>query len=106
METAQKLRALDASCRIVFVTTSPDFAVDSYDVNAAFYLLKPVTMERVSKALERCHLSAAEAEVSALSSSPAGENENWLQTYYRVSGSHFGKIGAVGVYTKSELNEH
>lgn len=31
METAQKLRALDASCRIVFVTTSPDFAVDSYD---------------------------------------------------------------------------
>lgn len=64
METAQKLRTLDASCRIVFVTTSPDFAVDSYDVNAAFYLLKPVTMERVSKALERCHLSAAEAEVS------------------------------------------
>ena len=66
METAQKLHALDASCRIVFVTTSPDFAVDSYDVNAAFYLLKPVTMERVSKALERCHLSAAEAEVSVL----------------------------------------
>ena len=65
-KTAQKLRALDASCRIVFVTTSPDFAVDSYDVNAAFYLLKPVTMERVSKALERCHLSAAEAEVSVL----------------------------------------
>lgn len=52
METARKIRALDASCRIVFVTTSPDFAVDSYDVNAAFYLLKPVTMERVSKALE------------------------------------------------------
>lgn len=48
METAQKLRALDASCRIVFVTTSPDFAVDSYDVNAAFYLLKPVTMEHFS----------------------------------------------------------
>ena len=66
IETARKLRALDASCRIVFVTTSPDFAVDSYDVNAAFYLLKPVTMERISKALERCHLSAAEAEVSVL----------------------------------------
>lgn len=30
---------------------------------------------------------AAEAELSAKSSSPAGENENWLQTYYRVMGT-------------------
>ena len=37
---------------------------------------------------------------------PAGENENWLQTYYRVMGTHGGKIGAGGGYTKSELNEH
>lgn len=49
---------------------------------------------------------AAEAELSAKSSSPAGENENWLQTYYRVMGTHGGKIGAGGGYTKSELNEH
>lgn len=49
---------------------------------------------------------AAEAELSAKSASPAGENENWLQTYYRVMGTHGGKIGAGGGYTKSELNEH
>ena len=38
--------------------------------------------------------------------SSAGENENWLQTYYRVMGTHGGKIGAGGGYTKAELNEH
>ena len=53
---------------------------------------------------------AAEAELSAKSSSPAGENENWLQTYYRVMGTHGGKIGAeVGAeraYVRGEHHDH
>ena len=32
METARKIRLWDTSCHIIFVTTSSDFAVDSYEV--------------------------------------------------------------------------
>ncbi|MCS3348269.1 MACPF domain-containing protein [Parabacteroides distasonis] len=58
---------------------------------------------------------AAEAELSAKSASPAGENENWLQTYYRVMGTHGGKIGAGGrlyevgaerAYVRGEHHDH
>ena len=32
MQTASKIRLWDTSCHIIFVTTSSDFAVDSYEV--------------------------------------------------------------------------
>ena len=66
METAKKIRLFDASCHIIFVTTSSDFAVDSYEVEAAFYLIKPATEERVTKALDRCNLQVTMEEPSIL----------------------------------------
>ena len=42
METARKIRENDINIPIVFLTASPDFALESYDVNAFGYLLKPV----------------------------------------------------------------
>ena len=42
METAKRIRQTDHDCRIIFITTSPEFAVESYNVNASFYLLKPI----------------------------------------------------------------
>lgn len=66
METARKIRLLDTSCHIIFVTTSSDFAVDSYEVEAAFYLIKPATEERVTKALDRCNLQVTVDEASIL----------------------------------------
>ena len=41
METARKIRLWDTSCHIIFVTTLSDFAVDSYEVKATYYLIKP-----------------------------------------------------------------
>ncbi len=42
METAKRIRQTDHDCRIIFITISPEFAVESYNVNASFYLLKPI----------------------------------------------------------------
>ena len=64
METARKIRLWDISCHIIFVTTSSDFAVDSYEVKAAYYLIKPTTEEQVSKALDRCNLQMMMNEAS------------------------------------------
>ena len=38
METARKLRALSCNIPIIFLTASPDFAVESYEVQASGYL--------------------------------------------------------------------
>lgn len=42
METARELRCSDSSVPIIFLTSSKAFAVDSYEVKAFHYLLKPV----------------------------------------------------------------
>lgn len=48
------------------ITTSSDFAVDSYEVKATYYLIKPTTEEQVSKALDRCNLQMMMNEASIL----------------------------------------
>lgn len=52
IETAKELRNLDKNVRIVFLTSSPEFAVDSYRVKAADYLLKPVRRKDLYQCLE------------------------------------------------------
>ena len=42
MKTAREIRQLDKSVKIVFLTSSPEFAVESYTVKANNYLLKPI----------------------------------------------------------------
>lgn len=42
IQAAQELRELDKNVRLVFISTSPEFAVESYRVGAYHYLLKPL----------------------------------------------------------------
>lgn len=53
MEVAKRIRAMNNSMHIVFVTSTPLFAVESYAVEAADYLLKPITEERLFRAMDR-----------------------------------------------------
>lgn len=46
MEAAREIRLFDAAADIVFLTTSPGFAYESYGVRALEYLLKPVSAIR------------------------------------------------------------
>ena len=50
IETAREIRSEDKNTKIVFLTSSPEFAVESYTVKANNYLLKPVS----EKALFDC----------------------------------------------------
>ncbi|MDL2233201.1 LytTR family DNA-binding domain-containing protein [Ruminococcaceae bacterium OttesenSCG-928-L11] len=54
MEAAAGIRKLDEEAAIILTTVSREFAVDSYLVNAAFYLVKPVEYESLTLAMERC----------------------------------------------------
>lgn len=54
MDTAKELRQRDTAARIIFLTSSPEFALESYDIRAQDYLLKPVSYEKIKKALDEC----------------------------------------------------
>ena len=54
IDTAKELRQSDNAVKIIFLTSSPEFALDSYEVKAQGYLLKPVTYEKVKETLDEC----------------------------------------------------
>ena len=42
MDVAKEIRQYDTNMKIIFLTSSPEFAVESYSVGAYFYQLKPI----------------------------------------------------------------
>ena len=55
MDAAREIRTFDAAAEIVFLTTSPGFAYESYGVRAIDYLLKPLNSKLLYPVLDRLH---------------------------------------------------
>ncbi len=55
VELAKRIRSRGEAAEIVFLTVSPEYALDAFDVAACGYLIKPVEKEKLDKIL----LSAA-----------------------------------------------
>lgn len=53
IEAARRLRRFAPRVPIVFLTTTPDYALESYDVQAFGYLVKPLDREKAAALLER-----------------------------------------------------
>ncbi len=88
METARRLRAADPVCRIIFTTSSDDFAVESYEVDSTYYLVKPYTQRQLWAALDRCGASLLEREQFLILPGPAGEQRLYLhQVVYTEYGN-------------------
>lgn len=51
IQAASEVRKSDRDVRLVFVTTSNDFAAESYSLRADYYLLKPFVHDDIVKAL-------------------------------------------------------
>lgn len=49
-----KLEKMILSLKLFFLTSSPEFALESYDVKASGYLLKPTTYEKLCSLLNDC----------------------------------------------------
>lgn len=52
MEAAREIRTHDKVAKIVFLTSSPEFAVDAYAVDAFYYALKPIWKEKLFAVLD------------------------------------------------------
>ena len=53
MEIIRRLRKHDRNVAVIFMSSSPDYAIESYDVWADGYLLKPIVRDKVENVLNR-----------------------------------------------------
>ncbi|MBW8682864.1 LytR/AlgR family response regulator transcription factor [Chitinophaga rhizophila] len=69
-------RSLPEKIMVIFTTAYPDYAAESYEVEAIDYLLKPVSRERFEKAILRAQQSSR--MLSALKNSVERIGDNYL----------------------------
>lgn len=62
LEAGEYIAGLDRSTRIVYITAYSEYAIEAFELNAADYLLKPVTSQRLGKTLERLETRREQAE--------------------------------------------
>ncbi len=72
MRVAREIRGFDREVKIIFLTSSTEFAVESYAVNAHYYLLKPGTASGLFPILDRILLDKRRAADSLYLQSPSG----------------------------------
>ena len=53
VQLAREIRKFDENIKIVFLTSSPEYAIDSYSVNALHYILKPINRNQLYPLLYR-----------------------------------------------------
>ncbi len=54
IETGHRLRQVDSQCALIFATNSQEHGVESYELRAADYLVKPFAQQEVDNALDWC----------------------------------------------------
>lgn len=72
IDTAKEIRLADKNVSLVFLTSSREFAVESYDVKAFSYLIKPVNKERLFAVLDDFSKTTQRQEETFLAQTDAG----------------------------------
>ncbi len=92
IEAAREIRGFDEEIKIIFLTSSKEFAVESYSVDAHYYMLKPGTALKLFPILDKIFLEARRG-VAALQ----------IKTASGFTRIPFGKIEFVEVFSKKLL---
>lgn len=66
IDTATEIRNYDRNLKIIFLTSSTEYAVQSYDVGAYYYQLKPLCEERLFKLMDDVLLQCEKERFSSL----------------------------------------
>ena len=86
IETARGIRETDPNVCLVFASTSNEFASESYEVNACYYLHKPFLKQQVLAMLDR--IGQQSLEVSRTVLLPNGEKVLLRSIIYADYASH------------------
>lgn len=72
MQVAQEVRGFDETIQIVFLTSSVEFAVEGYSVDAVAYIVKPVTEKNLFPVIDKLFLNAQKRKEGLLIKSQNG----------------------------------
>lgn len=92
-------QSLDSSTKVIFISSKKEYAVDAFGVNAVDYILKPVTLPRLTKAILRVQKDIKESDNSFFLKTNEG--------YQRVEVNELRYVEALGDYVQvfSENNK-
>lgn len=99
VETARRIRETDSEVRLAFCTHSNEFAAESYEVSALYYLRKPLTRAGVATMLKRLRLD--ELERCRMVTLPGGRKVLlhsilFTEYYNHVVTVHLAKVPSLG----------
>lgn len=86
IQVARKLRETDKNVHIAFGTSSNEFASESYDLNACYYLCKPFQADKIKAMLDR--INSDEIELMRSARLPDGQNVILRNVIYIDCASH------------------
>lgn len=94
VEAAKRIRAIDKNVMLVFVTTSNEFASESYAVKANFYLLKPIRPNSVRQLAET--LAQQMQNIRSVAALPDGTVIPLSSLVYTSCSGHYVNVYLVG----------
>jgi DNA-binding LytR/AlgR family response regulator len=101
------LRSLSNPPLVVFTTSYPEYALESYEFNVIDYLLKPVSYERFSKTINKIidgNIFKTAAEIKPISREHIFIRSN--SKFYRISFSDIIYIEGMKDYLKIHTTDH
>lgn len=94
MALARAVGESDQSPAIIFITAYDSFAVEAFDLAAVDYLLKPVSLDRLTRAIGRVRERLA-ADDGAVSAQKGGaDDDKWTREFWVPHRSELKRIGA------------
>ena len=89
MQAAHEIRKFNEEIKIIFLTSSKEFAIESYSVGAYYYLLKPVLNEKLFSVLDKVVSEITSKQESCI-----------IYTHMGIVNIPFAKIECIEVYNK------
>ncbi len=116
MDIARKLRERKENTPIVFVTSSTEYAVESYEVDALGYLIKPIQLEKIHHIMDKFLKQSEEYVVRdtrgnekikvPLQNIEYFESKNTTITLHLVNGQQIRTYGKLGNIEKELQNKN
>ena len=89
MQAAHEIRKFNEEIKIIFLTSSKEFAIESYSVGAYYYLLKPVLNEKLFSVLDKVVSEITSKQESCI-----------IYTHMGIVNIPFARIECLEVYNK------
>jgi len=85
IQLAAEIRKKDQVTKIIFLTSSSEFAVESYAVGAFYYLVKPIQKDKLFSVLEKaCHDITSDLQPYIIIKTPSGLSKVFLHELINV----------------------